>query len=167
MYPSSFLRCTNAIISVRWPGPCAAFTACCLLPADIQTGQGLYFETLTKTYRAKDCDSNSYGVSNVTYGLNPDPCRTCPDGTVASNMAAYSNSAQYFVRNSDGTGGFNNVKACVTKPGGPDRCCSMGLGVGLGFGGWGGIACVRGSYGAVGVEVAMAAATCGGGLHMS
>jgi hypothetical protein len=43
--------------------------------ADIQPGQGLYFETLEGTYRARNCDSNAYGVANRTYGLTPAPCR--------------------------------------------------------------------------------------------
>lgn len=51
------------------PVPAAIF------PADILAGQGLYFETLTKTYTAKPCNSNSYGVANQTFGLSPSPCR--------------------------------------------------------------------------------------------
>lgn len=43
----------------------------------IQAGQGLYYETLTQTWRAKDCDKNSYGVQNTTFGLTPAPCRDC------------------------------------------------------------------------------------------
>jgi hypothetical protein len=40
-------------------------------------GQGLYYLTLTKTFRAKNCDSNNYGVSNITTGLAPFTCRDC------------------------------------------------------------------------------------------
>jgi hypothetical protein len=43
----------------------------------IQAGQGLYYETLTQTWRAKNCDKNSYGVQNTTFGLTPAPCRDC------------------------------------------------------------------------------------------
>lgn len=89
-----------------------------LLPlADIQPGQGLYFETLTKTWRAKNCEENSYGVTNTTYGLTPSLGRTCPDGLVANNKPEFSTSQQYFVQNADGSGGFAHEKACVTKPG--------------------------------------------------
>lgn len=45
--------------------------------ADIQAGQGLYYSTLSKTYRAKDCNANTFGVANTTYGLTPAPCREC------------------------------------------------------------------------------------------
>lgn len=45
--------------------------------ADIMPGQGLYYTALTKSYRVKNCISNSYGVSNITYGLTPSPCRDC------------------------------------------------------------------------------------------
>lgn len=48
---------------------------CAVLLTDIQTGQGLYYETLTKTWRAKDCVSDGYGVTNTTFGLTPTPCR--------------------------------------------------------------------------------------------
>jgi hypothetical protein len=48
-----------------------------LLLADIMPGQGLYYTALTKSYRAKNCLVNSYGVSNTTYGLTPSPCRDC------------------------------------------------------------------------------------------
>jgi hypothetical protein len=52
-------------------------SSCVFCPADIQAGQGLYFETLTKTWRVKNCDTNNYGVQNITYGLTPSPCRDC------------------------------------------------------------------------------------------
>jgi len=49
-----------------------------LLPcADIMPGQGLYYTTLTQTWRARNCLVNSYGVSNQTYGLTPYACREC------------------------------------------------------------------------------------------
>lgn len=53
----------------------AALLPCCL--ADIQLGQGLYYETLTKTWRAKNCLNNTYGMTNNTFGLTPNPCRDC------------------------------------------------------------------------------------------
>lgn len=83
--------------------------------ADIQPGQGLLYETLTKTWRAKDCALNSYGIKNLSYGLTPAPCKDCPAGTVASRDL--STSAQYYHVNADGTGGFTDEMACVTKPG--------------------------------------------------
>lgn len=80
-------------------------------------GQGLYYNTLTGTWRAKNCDVDSYGVTNKTYGLSPAACRDCPSGQVATTAPGYPNSASYFVNNSDGTYGFISVKACVNKPG--------------------------------------------------
>lgn len=91
---------------------------CASIPADIQAGQGLYFETITSTWRARNCDSsNSYGVSNKTHGLTPAPCKDCPQNMVASRDPSYPTSAKYFVQNADGTGGFNSVSACVLQPG--------------------------------------------------
>jgi hypothetical protein len=46
-----------------------------LLPADIMPGQGLYYTSTTATWRARNCDSNNYGVANITFGLTPSPCR--------------------------------------------------------------------------------------------
>lgn len=46
-------------------------------PADIMPGQGLIYMTLTKSWRLRNCTSNGYGVSNITYGLSPSPCRDC------------------------------------------------------------------------------------------
>ena len=40
-------------------------------------GQGLYYTTLTQTWRAKNCITNSYGVANKTFGLTPYSCRDC------------------------------------------------------------------------------------------
>lgn len=40
-------------------------------------GQGLVYMTLSKTWRARNCTTNNYGVSNITYGLSPAPCRDC------------------------------------------------------------------------------------------
>lgn len=83
----------------------------------IQAGQGLFYETITKTWRARNCTANNYGVANTTYGLTPAPCKECPQGTVAVSNATYNVSAQYYVTNSDGTGGFISELACVTLPG--------------------------------------------------
>lgn len=80
-------------------------------------GQGLYFSTLTGTWRARNCDSNSYGVANKTYGLTPAACRDCPTGQVATRAPGYPVSASYYVDNGDGTGGFISVKACVNLAG--------------------------------------------------
>jgi hypothetical protein len=44
-------------------------------PADIMPGQGLYYSTLTQSWRARNCDTNNYGVNNRTYGLTPFACR--------------------------------------------------------------------------------------------
>lgn len=93
---------------------------------DIQPGQALLFETLTKTWRAKNCTLNSYGVTNTTYGLTPAPCRDCPTGTVATR--SLSTSAPYYVVNADGSGAFMDEMSCVTKPGKrslhPPQCLS-------------------------------------------
>jgi hypothetical protein len=88
--------------------------------ADIQPGQALLFETLTKTWRAKNCTLNSYGVTNTTYGLTPQPCKDCPTGTVANR--SLSTSAPYYVVNADGSGGFMDEMSCVTKPGKREPC---------------------------------------------
>jgi len=92
---------------------------CCVVRADIQAGQGLFYETITKTWRARNCTINNYGVANTTYGLTPSPCKECQQGTVAVNNATYNVSAQYFKRNADGTSGFISELACVTLPGKP------------------------------------------------
>lgn len=95
-------------------------------PADIQPGQGLYYSTLTSSWRVINCNSSSYGVANRTYGLTPAPCKECPQGMVASRNASYLNSARHYVSNGDGTGGYVSVEACVTQPG-AWQSCSSGL----------------------------------------
>lgn len=90
-----------------------------VIPTDIQIGQGLYYETITQTWRAKDCRTNNYGVDNSTFGLQAAPCKDCPSGTVAATSLTMS--AQHYTENADGTGGFDDEMACVTKPG----VCSM------------------------------------------
>lgn len=86
-------------------------------PADIQPGQGLLYETLTKTWRAQNCIKNNYGLSAITYGLTPAPCKDCPNYMVATTDAAFPSSVKYFTWNADGTGGFISPFACVTTAG--------------------------------------------------
>lgn len=96
-----------------------------LLPAscraDIKPGMGLYrsdYANGTYQYYARNCDSNSYGVSALTYGLSLFSCRECPGGMVtSSDKAAFPNSASYFVDNGDGSRGFVDLRACVTRAG--------------------------------------------------
>lgn len=54
---------------------CPRTHACACVFADIQPGQGLYYQLTTQTYRARNCDINNYGVAAITYGLTPFPCR--------------------------------------------------------------------------------------------
>jgi hypothetical protein len=83
----------------------------------IQAGQALYYQTITRTYRAVDCTSNSYGVANKMYGLTPAPCKACPTNLVAVRNASYPTSASFYTTNADGSGGFTSVRACVTVAG--------------------------------------------------
>jgi hypothetical protein len=53
------------------------FVPFAFLPADIMPGQGLIYMQLTKSWRVRNCTSNGYGVSNITYGLSSSPCRDC------------------------------------------------------------------------------------------
>lgn len=86
---------------------------------DILPGQGLYFETLAQSWRARNCDGNEYGVDKVTYGLSAFPCRGCPLNMVAStNRTGYPRSAAFFVRdNATGAQGFTSPLACVNQAG--------------------------------------------------
>jgi hypothetical protein len=96
------------------------YAACCLSSrADIRPGQGLYYETLSQSWRAKNCNSNTYGVDKVTYGLSTFPCRPCPANMVAStNRTGYPNSWSYFVSDAaTGTEGFTSPMACVNQAG--------------------------------------------------
>lgn len=96
----------------------------CWCGSDILPGQGLYYATIDKSWRAKNCDSNNYGTANKTYGLTPRPCVACPSDMVANRSTAYPASASFFT--STGTAaGFTNERACVTRPGvyqPPSRC---------------------------------------------
>lgn len=88
---------------------------CYILP-----GQGLYYSTITGSWRARNCDSDSYGVSNITYGLTPAPCRDCPSGmTAVNNATTFPNSTQYYygANSALGAEGFISALACVTKAG--------------------------------------------------
>lgn len=106
-----FLPASVCFPFLLWPLPLLA------PPADIQPGQGLYFTTLTNSWRAKNCITNSYGVSNKTFGLTPYACRDCPANMVTVNNASYPKSSAFFVDNNDTTKGFIDVRACVTVAG--------------------------------------------------
>jgi hypothetical protein len=54
---------------------CLTFFTCRLAPADIKAGQGLYYSTITGSWRARNCVNDNYGVPNTTYGLTPAPCK--------------------------------------------------------------------------------------------
>lgn len=97
----------------------------------IKPGQGLMFSSLTSSWRARNCVNNEYGVSNTTFGLSPMPCKPCPQNMVTStDRVNYPNSSSYYVTNGDNplTGGFVDVRACVTQDGwgasgrGAQRC---------------------------------------------
>lgn len=91
-----------------------------VLSADILPGQGLYYSTITGSWRARNCVVDSYGVSNITYGLTPAPCRDCPAGmTAINNSTTYPNSTQYYytANSAQGAVGFISALACVTLPG--------------------------------------------------
>lgn len=57
-------------------------------------------------------------------GLCPSRVQDCPADMVASRSPAYPRSAAYYTANADGTGGFTDEMACVTKPG---VCACVGL----------------------------------------
>lgn len=57
-------------------------------------------------------------VTTTAHAVAACVCRDCPTGQItSSNSARFPNSASYFVRNPDGSGGFVSVKACVNLPG--------------------------------------------------
>jgi hypothetical protein len=69
-------------------------------------------------FQARNCDSNSYGVAKISYGRTVFPCRDCPANMMTStDKINFPNSASHFVDNGDGTRGFVNVNACVTRAG--------------------------------------------------
>jgi hypothetical protein len=95
---------------------------CCAVScsaADIMPGQGLYFETLTQSWRARNCSNNNYGVDKVAYGLSSAACRPCPQGMITStDRIQYPNSSAWFVRsNTTSTEGFTSPLACVNQAG--------------------------------------------------
>jgi hypothetical protein len=67
-------QCGTACVIVHMEQMLPTWRPCCvLLPADILPGQGLY--QLNETWKAFNCNSNNYGVANVTFGLAARPCR--------------------------------------------------------------------------------------------
>jgi hypothetical protein len=69
-------------------------------------------------FQARNCDSNSYGVSKISYGRTVFPCRECANNMITStDKINFPNSASHFVDNGDGIRGFVNVNACVTRAG--------------------------------------------------
>lgn len=82
---------------------------------DARAGQGIFYSASTNTYSVRDCGVGQYGLPNATYGLDPFPCRDCPKGMTTSKT--FAQSAQYYVEDSAGRGGFTDIKACVTMPG--------------------------------------------------
>lgn len=94
----------------------------------------MYFSAASNTYRAVNCDTNNYGVANITTGLAAYPCRDCPAGMMTSNSLAPS--SNYYVSDS-GKQGFTNPLACVTK-------------AGYGYNGRVATKCPAGSYNAAG-----------------
>lgn len=84
---------------------------------DIMPGQGMYLSSISNTFRAVNCDTDSYGVANITYGLSVLPCRACPGpGMQTSTLSPLS--MQYWASDGiSGRQGFTHPLACVTKPG--------------------------------------------------
>ena len=72
----------------------------------------MYYSPASNAYRAVNCSSDSFGVSNTTYGLAAYPCRDCPTGMQTS--AVLPSSSAY---RDPTTGGYTHPKACVTKAG--------------------------------------------------
>lgn len=69
-------------------------------------------------HRARNCVTNQFGVNATTYNLLLSNCRSCPVNMITStNATGFPNSASYYVNNGDGTGGFTDKLACVTRPG--------------------------------------------------
>lgn len=82
-------------------------------------GQGLYYETLTKSWRARNCTANTYGVDKVAYGLVTSACKPCPLNMVTSTSnVTYPRSASWYVSDSvTQTAGFISPMACVNQAG--------------------------------------------------
>lgn len=75
----------------------------------------MLFNAATGAFRAVNCDFNSYGVSNVTYGLAVLPCRDCPAGMLTN--ASVPSSAAYWASDGAGRQGFTSPLACITRAG--------------------------------------------------
>jgi hypothetical protein len=75
----------------------------------------MFFSTATNSYRAVNCDTNSYGAANITFGLVSSPCRACPAGMVASTSLP--GSAAFWASDGAGKQGFTSPMACLTRPG--------------------------------------------------
>jgi hypothetical protein len=90
-----------------------------LLTPDIMPGQGLYFETISNTWRARNCTSNSYGVDKLAYGLTPSPCKSCPQNMVTStDNTTHPRSAAWYVSDAaTATAGYTSPLACVNQAG--------------------------------------------------
>lgn len=98
----------------------------------------MYFSTASNSYRAVNCDSNNYGVQNITYGLAAFPCRDCPGGMITNSSLP--NSGAYWVVDTTSVtplGGFTSPMACVTR-------------AGFGYNGRVATKCPAGSYNAAG-----------------
>lgn len=95
----------------------------------------MYYSVVSGSYTAINCDQNSYGVSSMTAGLAPNPCRDCPAGMQTSlDLPA---SAAYWASDGAGKQGFTSPLACVTRPG-------------YGYNGFSGIKCPVGWFNAAG-----------------
>lgn len=102
------------VLSTRPVLRCLPMCACA--DADIKAGQGMVLSAVNSTsrFRALNCDNDSYGVSNTTYGLSSSPCRHCPSGMV-TNISLPNSNAYWVV---DGSAqGFTSPMACVTQAG--------------------------------------------------
>lgn len=78
----------------------------------------MYYSAASQTFYAANCDEDSYGGANITYGLAANPCRECPIGLVAQTM--YPTSAAHYTMDTSVTpnrGGFTGPRACVTQAG--------------------------------------------------
>lgn len=95
----------------------------------------MYYSTVSNSYMAVNCDSNSHGVGSTTTGLAVNPCRGCPAGMQTSlDLPA---SATYWASDGAGKQGFTSLLACVTK-------------AGHGYTGFSATKCPAGSYNAAG-----------------
>jgi hypothetical protein len=101
----------------------------------IMAGQGLVYQASSGKFVATNCDTNSYGAANITYGREAQPCRQCPVGLVTSRELP--NSAQFWASDGGGRQGFTHPMSCVTP-------------AGFGMSARGGSKCAAGSWNAAG-----------------